>query len=100
MSKAAQQKLRYAVHYAIAQLRILDGSLPEHPRHGRAVNFFSPAGSQKYWVKSSTPVFGFFFYYTLDMVICPYLVSIFGMSIWHPKTEAGVDELLGAGVPV
>ena len=47
----------------------------------------------KYWVKESKLAFGFFFYYTLDMVICTYLVSIFGMKIWHPTTEAEVDEL-------
>ena len=40
-------------------------------------------------------------YYTLDMVICPYLVSSFGgMKIWHPHTETEVDELLAAGVDV
>ena len=55
----------------------------------------------KYWVRESTPAFGFFFYYTLDTVICPYLVSSFGgMKIWHPHTETKVDELLAAGVDV
>ena len=43
-------------------------------------------------------MFGYFFYYTLDMAICPYLASIFGMPIWHPTKEAEVDELLNAGV--
>jgi hypothetical protein len=88
------------LHDAIAHLRILDGSLPEHPKFGRSVNFFAPAGTPKYWVKASTPVFGFFFYYTLDMAVCPYLASIFGMPIWHPTTEAEVDELMAAEVSV
>ena len=88
------------LHDAIAHLRILDGSLPEHAKLGCAVNFFAPAGTAKYWVKSSSPVFGYFFYYTLDMAICPYLTSIFGMPIWHPTKEAEVDELLNAGVQV
>ena len=88
------------LHNAIAHLRILDGSLPEHAKLGSAVNFFAPAGTAKYWVKSSSPVFGYFFYYTLDMAICPYLASIFGMPIWHPTKEAEVDELLNAGVQV
>ena len=88
------------LHDAIALLRILDGSLPEHAKLGRAVNFFAPAETAKYWVKSSSPVFGYFFYYTLDMVICPYLASIFGMPIWHPTKEAEVYELLNAEVPV
>ena len=57
--------------------RILDGSLPEHPSFGRSVNFFAPKGEAKYWVRSNTPVFGYFFYYTLDMAVCPYLASIF-----------------------
>jgi hypothetical protein len=45
-------------------------------------------------------VFGYFFFYTLDMAVCPYLASIFGMPIWHPTNEAEVDELLKAGVNV
>ena len=59
------------IHDSIACLRILDGSLPEHPRYGSAVNFFAPAWETKYWIRESTPAFGFFFYYTLDMAICP-----------------------------
>jgi hypothetical protein len=88
------------LHYAVAHFRILDGSLPEHPSLGRSVNLFAPVGEEKFWVKSDTPVFGYFFYYTLDMAVCPYLASIFGMPIWHPKDEAQVDELLNAGVEV
>jgi len=88
------------VHDAIAHLRILDGSLAPHSKHGRSVNFFAPPGEAKYWVRPSSPVFGFFFFYTLDKAVCPYLASIFGMSIWHPTTEAEVDKLLGAGVQV
>jgi hypothetical protein len=88
------------LHDAISHLRILDGSLPEHPKQGRSVNFFAPEGTAKYWVKSSSPVFGYFFFYTLDMAVCPYLASIFGMPIWHPTNEAEVDELLKAGVNV
>ena len=88
------------LHDAIAQLRILDGSLPEHAKHGPAGNVFAPAGTAKYWVKSSSPVFGYFFYYTLDMATCPYFASIFGMPIWHPIKDAEVDELLNAGVQV
>ena len=88
------------VHDAIAHLRILDGSLPEHATYGRSVNFFAPKGTVKYWVKASTPVFGFFLYHTLDKAICPYLVSIFEMPIWHPTTEDEVDELLNASVKV
>ena len=64
-------------------------------------NGFAPTGETKYWVKESTPPFKFFFYYTLDMAICPNLVSIFGgMKIWHPTTETEVVELLAAGVQV
>ena len=88
------------LHDAVAHFRILDGSLPEHPNLGRSVNFFAPVGEEKYWVRSNTPVFGYFFYYTLDMAVCPYLASIFGMPIWHPKNKAQVDELLNAGVKV
>ena len=41
-----------------------------------------------------------FLHYTLDMAVCPYLASIFGMPIWHPTTEAEVDELMAAEVSV
>ena len=59
------------------------------------------AGTAKFWVKASSPVFAYFFYYfLLDMAICPYLASIFGMPIWHPTKEAEVDELLNAQVQV
>ena len=54
-------------------------------------------GAMKYRVRSNTPVFGFFFFYTLDKAVCPYLAMIFGMKIWHlsdPTTETDVDELL------
>jgi hypothetical protein len=36
------------IHDAIAHLRILDGSLPAHPTHGRSVNFFAEVGRPKY----------------------------------------------------
>ena len=88
------------LHDLISRLRIVDGSLPEHATYGRSVDFFAPAGQPKYWVKNSTPPFGFFFYYTLDMAICPYLVSIFGIQALHPNTEDEVDELLKLGVDV
>ena len=65
------------------------------------LTFFAPEGEMKYWVRKSTPAFGLFFYHTLDMMICPYLVSSFGeMKIWHPSTEAEVDQRLAAGVDV
>ena len=72
--------------------------MTEHAKHGSVVNCFAPAGVPKYWVKASTPAFGFSYYYTLDcldMVVCLYLASIFGMEIWHPITEAAVDERFG-----
>ena len=43
------------VHDAIANLWILDGSLPEHPTHGSAVNFFAQKKEIMYWVRESTP---------------------------------------------
>ncbi len=71
--------------------------------------FFVPIGKMKCMVRESTLAFGFSFnysdYYTLDVVICPYLVrlvsSFGGMKICHPTmatTEAEVDELLATGV--
>ena len=88
------------IHDAIAHLRILDGSLPEHPKHGRSVNCFADVGQPKYWVKSTSPAFGFFFYYTLDKAVCPFLSTTFGMPIWHPSNEAEVDTLFAAQVDV
>lgn len=88
------------IHDAIAHLRILDGSLPAHPTHGRSVNFFAEVGRPKYWIEASSPVFAFFLYYTLDKAVCPFLATIFGMPIWHPTNEAEVDTLLEAQVKV
>jgi hypothetical protein len=87
------------IHDAIAHLRILDGSLPAHPTHGRSVNFFAEVGRPKYWIEASSPVFAFFLYYTLDKAVCPFLATIFGMP-WHPTNEAEVDTLLEAQVKV
>ena len=47
------------IHDAIANLRRLDGNIPIHEKYGAPVNFFSPPGSRKYWVKASTPVLGY-----------------------------------------
>ena len=80
------------IHYAVAQLRVLDGSIPVHPKHGAPVNFFAPAGAVKFWV-TSTHTFGFFLYYTLDKVVCLYLANLFGMHIFHPTTEEEMKAL-------
>ena len=85
------------IHDAIAQMRTLDGS-HVHSKLGPSVNFFSPKGTAKYWAKEGAPVFGFFFFFTIDKVIGPYLANMFGMPIFHPQTEAAVDELLAATV--
>ena len=45
------------IHDALSNLQILDGSLPEHARHGYAVNLFVPKREMKYWVRESTPWF-------------------------------------------
>ena len=47
------------IHDAIANMRRLDGNIPIHEKYGAPVNFFSPPGSRKYWVKASTPVLGY-----------------------------------------
>ena len=49
-------------------------------------------------MKTSIPEFGFFLYYTLDKVVCPYLANLFGML--HPTTEEVVQALLYATVDV
>ena len=50
------------IHDAIANLRRLDGNIPIHEKYGAPVNFFSPPGSRKYWVKASTPGLGYVYY--------------------------------------
>ena len=86
------------IHYAIAQLRVLFGRIPAHYEHGELVIFFAPAGAVKFFLKASIPAFGFFLYYTLDKVVCPYLANFFGMR--HPTTEEEVKALLDAAVDV
>ena len=88
------------IHDAISQMRSLDGSQPVHAKHGPPVKFFAPKGESKYWVKKNAGVFGYFFFYTLDEVICPHLATMFEMKNFHPTTEAAVDELLAATVDV
>jgi hypothetical protein len=82
----------------------MDGSLPatQHTtqRHGCSVSFFADLGRPKYWVRATSPTFGFFFYHTLVKVVCPYLAAIFGMPIWHPTYGGEVDALLAAQVDV
>ena len=86
------------IYYAVAELLVLLGRIPVHYKHGAPVIFFAPAGAVKFWVKASTPAFGFFLYYTLDKVVCPYLANLSGMCIFHPTTEEEVTALLYATV--
>ena len=51
------------IHYAVANLRKLDGTIPVHPQYGVPVNFFAPKGAHKYWTKASTPELGYFIHY-------------------------------------
>lgn len=88
------------IHDAIANLRRLDGNIPPHKDHGRSVDFFTEKGKRKFWVKSSTPIFGYMFFYTLDKVVAPFLAEAFGQPIWHPRTLQELDTLLAAKVPV
>ena len=92
------EQLTINIYDAISQMRILNGNIPAHSKHGPPVNFFAPKGKAKFWVKQNTPVFGFFFYHILDKVVCPHLASIFEMPIVHPTTAEKVDELLAATV--
>ena len=88
------------IHDAIANLRRLDGSIPPHKDHGRSVDFFTEKGKRKFWLKSSTPVFGYMLFHTLDKVVCPFLSDAFGQAIWHPRSVAELDKLMDAKVPV
>jgi hypothetical protein len=87
------------IHDAISHLRILDGSLPEHANHGSPVNFLAAMRKQTYWVKD-IPMFGFFYYYTLDKVVFSHLAAIFDMSIWHPANETEVNAIFDSQVKV
>jgi hypothetical protein len=86
------------LHDFLSNLRRVDGSLPEHPQYGPPVNIFAPKGSRKYWIRASTPVLGFFLFFVLDKVVCPFLVKYYEMPIWHPTSERTLDELLDAKV--
>jgi hypothetical protein len=112
------------VHNLVANMRRLDGTLPPHDKYGPPVNLFSPPGTRKYWIRASTPAFGYLscttcynymlyfsdvmflsckrylFYSVLDKAVCPFLVKTFDMSIWHPTCEKTLDALLDAEVDV
>jgi hypothetical protein len=78
----------------------MDGSLLAHatPQHGRSVNFFAFLEHLNCWVRAILPTFGFFFYHTLNKVVCPHLAAILGMPIWHSSNEDKVDAILAAQV--
>lgn len=88
------------IHNAISQMRILDGTVPPHSKHGPPVNFFAPHGQPKFWVKKGAPPFGYFFFYALDKAICPFLAETLGIPLLHPTTPEQVDKLLAATVDV
>ncbi len=46
------------IHDALVSLRILDGTIPRHAKHGAPVIFFAPERSVKVFVKPNTPVLG------------------------------------------
>jgi len=47
------------IHDALASLRILDGTIPRHAKHGAPVIVcFAPARTVKFFVKPNTPVLG------------------------------------------
>jgi hypothetical protein len=47
------------IHDALASLRILDGTIPRHAKHGAPVIVcFAPARIVKFFVKPNTPVLG------------------------------------------
>ena len=79
------------IYYATANLRMLDGSIPPHKDHGRSVHFFTVKGKRKFWLKASTPGFG----YTLDKVVCPFLSDAFWPGylripeVWQTPGRAG-----------
>ncbi len=51
------------LHDFIANLRRVDGSMAPHVKYGPPVNIF--AAGRKFWVKASTPAFGYLtFYYS------------------------------------
>ncbi len=46
------------IHDALASLRILDGTIPRHAKHGAPVNIFAPARTVKFFVKLTASVLG------------------------------------------
>ena len=47
------------VHNLVENMRRLDGTLPPHDKYCPPVNLFSPPGTRKYWIRASTPAFGY-----------------------------------------
>ena len=50
------------IHYALANMRRLDGSPTPHEKYGPPVIFFAPKGSHKYWISKRTPILGYVYY--------------------------------------
>jgi hypothetical protein len=77
------------------------------PQHGSGWLFsqlFLQIWGNRSTVRVTWPTFGFFFYHTLDKVVCTHLAAIFRMPIWHPTigatNEGKVDSLFAAQVDV
>ncbi len=73
------------IHDAVANMRRLDGPIPVYSKYGAPVNFFTPVGIRKYWVKSSTPVLGHLLWYIVPFMyfIKKQYVTVLNMNIVH-----------------
>ena len=79
------------IHQAVSHLRRLDGKIKLSD--GTPQFNWGAQKSRKYEVKKSQPVFGWWTFYLLDKVVCPYLAKTYG-SIFKVNTASSLRRLL------
>jgi hypothetical protein len=71
------------IHDALVSLRILDGTIPRHAKHGAPVIFLAPARTIKFFVKPNTPMLGgvhYIIYLHLSIILIVSFRKVFPVS--------------------
>lgn len=81
-----------AIHYAVAHMRRIDGKLPALSNGTPSLDW-KQTGSRKYNLKKSQPIFGWWCFYLLDKVVCPFLAKTYG-AMWKVNSKKSLDRLM------
>lgn len=93
---AMQKMYDLHIHCAVGHMRRIDGKLPPIENAGESVpalDWKQPPGNRKYNLRKSQPIFGWWCFYLLDKIVCPYLSKTYG-AIWKVKNVRQLEALL------